>query len=105
MLAAGWVEETRQLVLAGLLRTPTARQALGYREIAAFLDAGPSDIPLLAQRLVERTAQYARRQRTWFRHQHPDATAVELNPGDTPRCLAGRILSQISAVRPPVIHA
>ena len=75
MLAAGWVEAARELCQRGLLQTPTAYQALGYRDIARFLassrDGG--DAAPIEQTLVARTWAYVRRQRTWFRHQHPGA--------------------------------
>lgn len=76
MLARGWIAETAQLVAAGLEESPTARQALGYGEIASFLRGQLRSAEELRDRLVLRTVQYARRQRTWFRHQHPDAIVV-----------------------------
>ena len=79
MLAQGWIEETRQLLAAGLEQAPTARQALGYPEIAAYLRSGGTDRQALLEQLVLRTVQYARRQRTWFRHQHPGTTLLEFD--------------------------
>jgi tRNA dimethylallyltransferase len=76
MLDAGWIEEVEALVARGLLDSPTARQALGYARIAEFL-TDRSDPDALYERLVIQTRQYAKRQRTWFRHQHP---GVELLP-------------------------
>lgn len=83
MLEQGWIDEVAGLVARGLLNSPTARQALGYRDIAEFLLDHPhpprpeSAVQALALRLCQRTNQYARRQRTWFRHQHPKAEVVE----------------------------
>ena len=37
MLDSGWIEEAEQLIERGLFDTPTACQALGYRQIAAYL--------------------------------------------------------------------
>lgn len=77
MLQAGWVDECRQAVEAGLLQAPTAWQALGYREIHDFLAAGgKEEDPALQELLATRTWQYARRQLTWFRHQHPGAVPL-----------------------------
>lgn len=80
MLERGWVEEASRLAAAGLMETPTARQALGYREIIDCL-AGkiPGGVGVLPELLANRTIQYARRQLTWFRHQHPGAQLLAIN--------------------------
>ena len=76
MLASGWIDEARSAIAAGLLETPTAHQALGYRLIGQYLN-GEFSRDELKQRLITATWQYARRQRTWFRHQHPDITPLQ----------------------------
>ncbi|MGI6300617.1 MAG: tRNA (adenosine(37)-N6)-dimethylallyltransferase MiaA [Verrucomicrobiota bacterium] len=70
MLAAGWVGEVMTLREQGYGPGMTAFQALGYREIWAALEAGdwPGAWP---EKIAVRTWRYARRQRTWFRHQMP----------------------------------
>ena len=70
MLAAGLVEETRAL----LARYPDARplDAIGYRQAAAVV-RGESDVAKARRDMVVETMRYAKRQRTWFRHQQ-DAT-------------------------------
>ena len=74
MIAAGWVDECREALRRGLAQTPTAWQALGYRDIAEYLAGhGPFTESALTETLANRTIQYARRQLTWFRHQHPGA--------------------------------
>ncbi|MBO4345406.1 MAG: tRNA (adenosine(37)-N6)-dimethylallyltransferase MiaA [Victivallales bacterium] len=79
MIEAGWLEETQKAVGKGLMQTPTARQALGYSEIAAFLDGrGPETVEELTTLLVSKTIKYARRQFTWFRHQHPGAAMISV---------------------------
>jgi len=80
MLAAGWIDEVRQLLKRGFPDTPTARQALGYHEIADYLQACGS-LEELTDRLFHRTIHYARRQRTWFRHQHPGARVIHVGRG------------------------
>ena len=83
MLSAGWVAECEAAVAAGLLEAPTAWQALGYRDIAAFLAAGrPGGEGALRETLSNRTIQYARRQLTWFRHQHPGSVALPCATAD-----------------------
>jgi len=62
MLAAGWEDEVRALGELG----PTARQALGYAEVAALV-RGEIDRATCLERVTLRTRQFARRQRTWFR--------------------------------------
>ena len=77
MLSAGWIEEAETALADGLLETPTAHQALGYRIIGEYL-AGKFSRNELAVRIATATWQFARRQRTWFRHQHPEARALAL---------------------------
>ncbi|WDE98784.1 tRNA (adenosine(37)-N6)-dimethylallyltransferase MiaA [Lentisphaera profundi] len=72
MLSEGWIEEAQELIQQGLLESPTACQALGYKEIQQFL-LGALDRNELQERLIIKTCQYAKRQRTWFRNQHPGA--------------------------------
>lgn len=77
MLQDGWVEEAKIAIGRGLLSTPTAWQALGYREIAQFLEGGGrGGQAALTETLANRTIQYARRQLTWFKHQHPGAAVL-----------------------------
>lgn len=78
MLQNGWVEETIKLTRKGLLDTPTAYQALGYREIREWLDDGNGETETLQNILGTKTWQYARRQFTWFRRQHPGAYLLSL---------------------------
>lgn len=73
MLKAGWIEEAENAIQAGLLTSPTAHQALGYKLIARYLE-GEFDLAKLEELIITATWQYARRQQTWFRHQHPELT-------------------------------
>ena len=75
MLENGWIDEAKRALDRGLLATPTAHQALGYRLIDGFLHDA-FDRAELEKRIVTATWQFARRQRTWFRHQHPEARAM-----------------------------
>ena len=75
MLQRGWIEEAKKAIARGLLATPTAHQALGYKIIAKFLKNEFSREEL-KEKLITATRQYARRQRTWFRHQHPEAQVL-----------------------------
>lgn len=75
MLDNGWIEEAEKAINAGLFNTPTAHQALGYKIIGEYLDGSISKDKLY-EKICAATRQYARRQRTWFRHQHPEAMAM-----------------------------
>jgi tRNA dimethylallyltransferase len=76
MRAAGLVDEVRGLVAHDAL-SRTARQAIGYKEVLAYLErddgddhAAPSPDTSLDTALdtaVARTRSFARRQRMWFR--------------------------------------
>lgn len=77
MLEHGWIEETRRLIARGLLESPTAWQALGYSLIAEYL-AGRLPRSELSEKITIATRQFARRQITWFRHQHPESTVISM---------------------------
>jgi tRNA dimethylallyltransferase len=66
MIERGLVEEVRQLVdnSPGLGRT--ASQAVGYREVIAFLN-GQCDRESMIAHIKTRTRRFAKRQGTWFR--------------------------------------
>ena len=77
MLAAGWIEETEHILRRGLTDSPTAWQVLGSREIAAYL-SGRLTRAELPERIATVTWQFARRQNTWFRTQHPEAVRIAM---------------------------
>lgn len=66
MFAQGLVDEVRRLLEGGVPERATSMQAIGYKELTAFLrgegteDAAREQIKLASRR-------YAKRQRTWFR--------------------------------------
>src|SRR5205085_4148136 len=62
-MAAGFLDEVE--ALADRL-SPTARQALGYKELLDHLDGGAS-LSDAIDVAVRRTRSFARRQRVWFR--------------------------------------
>lgn len=87
MFDSGLVEETRTL-LDEFPAWATASSAIGYSEARDVLD-GRLDVAAAKERVVIRTRQLAKRQRTWFRHQFP----VKWIPGpvdkdDVPRAAA-----------------
>ncbi|HLB39429.1 MAG TPA: tRNA (adenosine(37)-N6)-dimethylallyltransferase MiaA [Actinomycetota bacterium] len=66
MLEAGWLEEVRGLIDRGVGDWLTASQAIGYAELAMYLD-GRLDLDEAMERTVKRTKELARRQTAWFR--------------------------------------
>jgi tRNA dimethylallyltransferase len=78
MLDAGWLEEVRALREA---IPPSARAwtATGYQVIRDVVDGG-RDLPSAREEVVVRTRQYAKRQRTWFRHQLAGRQVTRLDP-------------------------
>ncbi len=93
MMAEGLLEEVERLASrpGGLSRT--ARQALGYRELLAYLD-GDLSIDGAVALAVRRTRAFARRQMAWFRR---DPRIVWLSPEDDP---VGAILARLGEIRP-----
>ncbi len=71
MLEAGLVDEVRTLLGRHGDVRPLA--AIGYREVVAHL-RGELPAAGLAAAITTSTMRYAKRQRTWFRHQVPDAS-------------------------------
>lgn len=100
MLRAGWIEEAKRLYARGLDQTPTARQALGYGVIRDYLDGKLASVAELTTRIGAQTWQYARRQKTWFRHQHPGARLVALTAASDRQRLVAELAS-ICRCAPP----
>ncbi|MCS7045810.1 MAG: tRNA (adenosine(37)-N6)-dimethylallyltransferase MiaA [Gemmataceae bacterium] len=67
MFAAGLVEEVRQLLDSQRPLSPEAAQALGYKEVIAYLKRQQSLEETIAL-VARRTRNFAKRQITWFRH-------------------------------------
>lgn len=62
MLAAGLLDEAREIAAA---YGGTARQAIGYKELAPFL-MGEAPLESCVERLKQATRNYAKRQLSWF---------------------------------------
>lgn len=65
MLEQGLLEETRRLLEAGHL-TGTAAQAIGYKELTAYLH-GEATLAACTELLKRRSRNYAKRQLTWLK--------------------------------------
>jgi tRNA dimethylallyltransferase len=68
MLGAGWLDEVRRLRDLPKPLSREARQALGYRELLAFLDGTGPAWAETVDLIRTHTRQFAKRQLTWFRH-------------------------------------
>jgi tRNA dimethylallyltransferase len=68
MIEAGLVEEVRGLLDSAGGLGPVAGQALGYKEIAAWLRGDLPSLEEAVRLLRSRTRSFARRQLTWFKH-------------------------------------
>jgi tRNA dimethylallyltransferase len=66
MFASGLVDEVRGLLDAGLAEGRTASRAIGYREVAAYLD-GETTEGEAREATKAATRRFARRQDSWFR--------------------------------------
>jgi len=65
MLKQGLVEEVRNW-LAKYQNRPTAKQAIGYKEVVAYLD-GVISYEEMVNKIKLETRHYAKRQLTWFK--------------------------------------
>ena len=81
MLDRGWVDEVRRLMSRVPPDAP-AWKASGYAAIREHAE-GDSDLSTTRERIIIETRQYAKRQRTWFRHQLPAGSVTKLNPLDS----------------------
>ena len=66
MVAAGLAGEVRALLEAGVPRSATAFQAIGYKELLSALD-GSCPMEEAVELVKCRSRQYAKRQLTWLR--------------------------------------
>ena len=78
MLAAGAMEEVRELLALGLEPDLPLLRAHGVPELAACL-RGEVSLEEAQQRAILATHQYTKRQMTWFRHQKlVDSSAMQI---------------------------
>lgn len=80
MLEGGWRDEVELLADTVPVDAP-AWKASGYRVIRSLVD-GEIDLSTAREGVIIETRQYAKRQRTWFRHQLPSAAVTHVNPDD-----------------------
>jgi tRNA dimethylallyltransferase len=66
MFDEGFVDEVRRLLDAGLAEGRTARTAIGYREVSAYL-TGETTLAEAVEHTIAATRRFSRRQDSWFR--------------------------------------
>lgn len=79
MLDAGWADEVERL-RHDVSSDARAWLATGYGEVLAHVEGRLSRAEMIS-RVTIRTRQYAKRQRTWFRHQLDNALVTKVSPG------------------------
>jgi len=85
MLAAGWIEEVRQLISGGIAADAKPFEFIGYVQLRAHLEAGLSQEEA-AKQIQQATRRFAKRQITWFRKESGVRWISEF--GDAPETLA-----------------
>ena len=80
MIETGWLEEVRSLDASVPAGAP-AWKASGY-EAMRSVARGELNLSAARERIIIETRQYAKRQRTWFRHQLGDAHVTSIDPDD-----------------------
>lgn len=68
MIEEGLVEEVKELLSRGYLKDGTASQAIGYKELVAYIE-GKCTLSEAAEEIKLASRRYAKRQLTWFRHE------------------------------------
>jgi tRNA dimethylallyltransferase len=101
MLEHGWLDEVRQR-MADVPEDAPAWNATGY-ELARDHVAGRRSREEMLERIVIDTRQYAKRQRTWFRHQLEADRVTRVDPGASgwQEVVEGWMQSARTAHRPP----
>lgn len=101
MLEQGWTDECRRLRADPRGVSTEAAQALGYRELFAWLEAGGQGEPPdeVVGRIQTATRRFARRQLTWLKHLE-GVELLDVPPGGRPLDQLPRVMEAIQAARP-----
>ena len=75
MFEEGLENEVRTLCAKGLRETPTASQAIGYKEFYPYFD-GEISLEQVEEDICRNTRRYAKRQETWFSRMHYDKLII-----------------------------
>lgn len=77
MLERGWLAEVERLVADGYDEHHKSMRSLGYKQLVDVVK-GRIGLDAAREAILKATWQYARRQRTYFRHQLPAADVVHI---------------------------
>jgi tRNA dimethylallyltransferase len=80
MIANGWPDEVERLAREVDDAAP-AWKASGYLAMRAMI-SGRISLAAARERVLVETRQYAKRQRTWFRHQLDKTVTTRIDPND-----------------------
>jgi hypothetical protein len=92
-MADGFLAEVERLLADPRGLSRTARQALGYRELATHVEDGVA-LDEALDLAVRRTRRFARRQASWFRR---DPRIRWLDAADDPGPLLGALADELAA--------
>jgi len=76
MMADGLLAETEKLLAAGIPRTATSMQAIGYRQLAEAL-SGECSVAEAVENIKTASRRYAKRQIVWFKRE-PEAVWIHV---------------------------
>ncbi len=97
MMQSGWIEEVRQLLAQGISPDCQAMKAIGYQELAAYLQ-GTMPLELAVEQIKKRTRHFAKRQLTWYRRM-PYIHWFEKNTYPSEAALAADVIHHIPFTR------
>lgn len=97
MFDLGLIAEAENLLKQGLKKNPTAFQAIGYKELAAYLN-GETSLETCREKVKQATRHFAKRQWTWFRRD-PRVEWVEVRPEDSIEKIAEILYNKIERIR------
>lgn len=97
MLEAGWIDEVRRLIAQGVPLDCQAMKAIGYQELAAYLQQ-KMPLELAVEQIKKRTRHFAKRQLTWYRRM-PYIHWFEKNAYPSETALAADVIHHIPFIR------
>jgi len=94
MFAAGLLDELENALAAGVPADAPGLQAIGYADFVRVLRREVSREEA-TEGFIRRTAQYAKRQITWFRNRYRGIRPLEIAPDEAPETTARRALPRL----------
>jgi tRNA dimethylallyltransferase len=98
MFAGGLTDEVRSLLANDRQLSRSASQALGYKEVVAFLQ-GSETLEATIERVQTRTRRFAKRQCTWFRNLE-ECQEIEMTGTENANELAEKVLAAALSRKP-----